>query len=65
MLLLSLEVIALSLARYYVACITTVRFVVKLEEQLKREIRGVGYAFNTEKAYLQNYRKFVQFTKNK
>jgi len=65
MLLLLLEVIALSLARYYVACISTVRFVVKLEEQLKREIRGVGYAFNTEKAYLQNYRKFVQFTKNK
>ena len=42
MLLLSLEVIALSLARYCVACISTVRFVVKLEEQLEdaKKYRG-------------------------
>jgi integron integrase len=65
MLLLLLEVIALHMARYYVACISSEIFIVKLEEQLKREIRGFGYAYNTEKAYLQNYRKFVGFTKNK
>ena len=37
----------------------------KLEEQLRREIISAGYAYNTEKAYLQNYRKFIQFAKKK
>ena len=37
----------------------------KLEEQLRREIIGAGHAYNTEKAYLQNYRKFIQFIKGK
>lgn len=37
----------------------------KLEERLKREIRGAGHAYNTEKSYVTNYRKFLQFTKAK
>jgi integron integrase len=36
----------------------------KLEEQLRRAIRGVGHSYNTEKAYVQNYNKFLQFIKN-
>ena len=31
----------------------------KLEEQLRRKIRGVGHSCNTEKAYVQNYHKFL------
>jgi len=37
----------------------------KLEEQLRRSIRQKGHAFNTEKAYVQKYRQFVQFAKVK
>lgn len=37
----------------------------KLEEQLRRSIRQKGHAFNTEKAYVQKYRQFVQFAKAK
>ncbi len=35
----------------------------KLEEQLRREVISAGYAYNTEKSYLQNYRKFIQFAR--
>ena len=35
----------------------------KLEEQLRRKIRGVGLSYNTEKSYVQNYHKFNQFVK--
>ena len=31
----------------------------KLEEQLRREIISAGYAYNTEKAYLQNYLSLI------
>jgi len=37
--------------------------VMKLEEQLRREIRRVGHSYNTEKAYVQNYHKFIEFVK--
>ena len=36
----------------------------KVEEQLRRSIRGVGHSYNTEKAYVQNYHKFLRFIKN-
>jgi integron integrase len=36
----------------------------KLEEQLRRKIRGVGHSYNTEKAYVQNYHKFLAFIKD-
>jgi integron integrase len=37
----------------------------KLEEKLRRMIRQKGHAYNTEKAYLQKYNQFIQFTKVK
>lgn len=35
----------------------------KLEEKLRRAIQAAGHALNTEKAYVQNYNRFVQFAK--
>ena len=37
----------------------------KLEEKLRRSIRRERYAYNTEKAYVQNYFKFLRYIKSK
>ncbi len=37
----------------------------KLEEKLRRSIRRAGHAYNTEKAYVQNYFKFIGYIKCK
>ena len=36
----------------------------KLEELLRRSIRSAGHAYNTEKSYVQNYNRFIQFIKS-
>ena len=37
----------------------------KLEDQLRRAIRGAGHALNTENSYVRNYHQFLRFIKSK
>ena len=36
----------------------------KLEEQLRRKLRQMGHAYNTERAYVGWYRDFIQFCRD-